>query len=62
VAVPDSLFAVFGSCFGLGDDASYYIYLIVFTVVVAPFCFGNFQKTKYLQLGTMGFRIGSLLL
>lgn len=44
--------------FSLGDwhiseQDAYYIFLALFTLGTAPFCFFDFQKTKYMQFGTM---------
>jgi len=33
----------------LGFD-SYYVFLTAFGIIVLPFCFGNFQNTRYLQM------------
>ncbi|ELR19349.1 uncharacterized protein ACA1_265540 [Acanthamoeba castellanii str. Neff] len=57
VYVPRSLVTVTGS-FSLGDwhiseQDAYYIFLALFTLGTAPFCFFDFQKTKYMQFGTM---------
>jgi hypothetical protein len=35
---------------------AYYIFLIGFGVVVTPFCFGNFQNTKILQMVVLAIR------
>jgi len=45
VAVPTTLAAATGQ--------SYHLFLGIFSVVVLPFCFFNFQKTKYLQMATL---------
>jgi hypothetical protein len=44
--------------FSLGDwhvseQTAYYIFLALFTLGTAPFCFFDFQKTKYMQFATM---------
>jgi hypothetical protein len=57
VYVPRSLVTVTGS-FSLGDwhvseQTAYYIFLALFTLGTAPFCFFDFQKTKYMQFATM---------
>jgi hypothetical protein len=57
VYVPNSLVAVTGS-FDLGswhlsEDTAYYIFVALFVLITAPFCFFDFQKTKYLQFTTM---------
>jgi hypothetical protein len=38
------------------DQSVYYIYLCLFIVIVVPFGFFNFQKTRILQYITMGIR------
>lgn len=57
VYVPRSLVTVTGS-FSLGswhisEQDAYYIFLALFTLATAPFCFFDFQKTKYMQITTM---------
>ena len=47
VTVASSLSTFRSTMFGF---RSYYVILTVFAVVVLPFCFGNFQNTKYLQM------------
>ena len=56
VSVPTSLLKVTGPMFGLNPDSTYYIYLGIFSVIVVPFSFFNFQKTKYLQYATLATR------
>ena len=53
VTVASSLSTFRSTMFGF---RSYYVILTVFAVVVLPFCFGNFQNTKYLQITVMVFR------
>jgi len=57
VAVPKSLAEVtkgfqFGSI-QLTADTVYWFHLTIFVIVVVPFCFFEFQKTKPLQMITM---------
>ncbi len=40
----------------VSEDNVYYIYLAFFSVFIVPWTFFNFQKTKYLQLITLGVR------
>eukprot|EP00164_Ancoracysta_twista_P004043 GFYU01005428.1.p1 GENE.GFYU01005428.1~~GFYU01005428.1.p1 ORF type:complete len:542 (-),score=145.14 GFYU01005428.1:249-1874(-) len=59
-SVPKSLAAVthaisLGS-WQLTDNETYYFYLILFCSLLVPFCFFNFQKSKYLQYSTMAIR------
>jgi hypothetical protein len=58
--VPTSLVSVTGGwrlgSLHLTTDSAYYVYLAAFTLLVVPFCFFNFQKTKYLQFFTLGTR------
>ena len=56
VSVPTSLLKVTGPMFGLDSKSTYYIYLGIFSCVVVPFSFFNFQKTKYLQYMTLATR------
>ncbi|KAF0972367.1 hypothetical protein FDP41_009270 [Naegleria fowleri] len=56
VSVPTSLLKVTGPMFGLSQMGTYYIYLGIFSCVVVPFSFFNFQKTKYLQYTTLATR------
>jgi hypothetical protein len=37
----------------ISEQDAYYIFLALFTLGTAPFCFFDFQKTKYMQFGTM---------
>mmetsp|Transcript_46590 Transcript_46590/g.117310 ORF Transcript_46590/g.117310 Transcript_46590/m.117310 type:complete len:478 (-) Transcript_46590:102-1535(-) len=61
VYVPNSITSITGS-FSLGswhlskDGSAYYVFLTLFVIVVTPFCFFNFQKTKYMQYGTLAIR------
>eukprot|EP01095_Lingulamoeba_sp_RSL-Kostka_P014079 TRINITY_DN601_c0_g1_i1.p1 TRINITY_DN601_c0_g1~~TRINITY_DN601_c0_g1_i1.p1 ORF type:complete len:501 (+),score=129.76 TRINITY_DN601_c0_g1_i1:43-1545(+) len=59
-SVPDSLAETLnGGCgFTIGSlvldqDVMYYIWLVVFTIFVTPFCYFEFQNTKYLQMVTI---------
>eukprot|EP00013_Stygamoeba_regulata_P007353 CAMPEP_0177631576 /NCGR_PEP_ID=MMETSP0447-20121125/1824_1 /TAXON_ID=0 /ORGANISM="Stygamoeba regulata, Strain BSH-02190019" /LENGTH=572 /DNA_ID=CAMNT_0019133071 /DNA_START=138 /DNA_END=1853 /DNA_ORIENTATION=- len=52
-AVPTSLQAVTGGWGPFSRDDVYYVYLALFAILVVPFCFFDFQKTKYLQLFTI---------
>lgn len=57
VSVPKSVMAVTGG-FHVGHrylsaDDVYYFYVLIFAIVVVPFSMFNFQKTKYLQIGTL---------
>ena len=64
VAVPKSFLKTFcpgATCGSLTPDAAYYLFLAGFIVCVGPFCFFNFQKTKYLQLMALGMRIFSFI-
>eukprot|EP01119_Soliformovum_irregulare_P020783 TRINITY_DN6787_c1_g1_i1.p1 TRINITY_DN6787_c1_g1~~TRINITY_DN6787_c1_g1_i1.p1 ORF type:complete len:467 (-),score=104.59 TRINITY_DN6787_c1_g1_i1:42-1442(-) len=56
VAIPTSLQAVTGGWWIFTDRTVYYFYLAIFTICIVPFSFFNFQKTKYLQLFTIGTR------
>ncbi|PRP84336.1 transmembrane protein [Planoprotostelium fungivorum] len=40
----------------LTQDEAYYIWLTIFTLCMVPLTFFNFQKTKYLQYGTLATR------
>lgn len=62
VTVPKELSRVTGGVFGLTELEVYYIFLSGFILIITPFCFFNFQKTKYLQIATMLFRNLALLL
>lgn len=57
VVVPKSLLSVVGNIsFGnnhLNANDSYYFLLGMFSIIVIPFCFFTFTKTKYLQLVTL---------
>jgi hypothetical protein len=53
VTVPTSLQAVTGAWGPFSEADVYYVYLAMFAVLVIPFCFFDFQKTKYLQLLTI---------
>jgi len=64
VAVPNSLTLLTQHYLSDDDESKgsdsfenvYYIYLAAFAVLIVPFCFFNFQKTKYLQYTTLTFR------
>ncbi len=58
VRIVSSLHVCVTGSFSLGDwhiseQDAYYIFLALFTLGTAPFCFFDFQKTKYMQFGTM---------
>jgi amino acid permease len=53
VAVPVSLQRASGSWGGLNDDEVYYVYLGIFSVLLVPLTFFDFQKTRYLQIMTL---------
>eukprot|EP00698_Gefionella_okellyi_P011411 TRINITY_DN3003_c0_g1_i1.p1 TRINITY_DN3003_c0_g1~~TRINITY_DN3003_c0_g1_i1.p1 ORF type:complete len:403 (-),score=66.15 TRINITY_DN3003_c0_g1_i1:72-1280(-) len=60
VSVPKSLAAVTGN-FSIGalvltTDTVYWFHLTIFAIVVTPFAFFDFQRTKYLQIFTMACR------
>uniref|UniRef100_A0A6B2L2M3 Amino acid transporter transmembrane domain-containing protein n=1 Tax=Arcella intermedia TaxID=1963864 RepID=A0A6B2L2M3_9EUKA len=49
-----------GTNTGHTDNSLYYIYLSIFSVVLVPFSFFDFQKTRYLQICTLVIRNVSL--
>ncbi|KAJ5067194.1 transmembrane protein [Anaeramoeba ignava] len=51
--IPVSLSKTIGGFGSISEDNSYYFYLLLFGVVVLPFCFFNFQKSKWLQIFTL---------
>jgi hypothetical protein len=57
VAIPSSLQRVTGGLhvgeLNIDCHNTYYVYLGLFTLIVVPWSYFNFQKTKYLQIGTM---------
>lgn len=56
VAVPQALQTMLpASTTVIGLDP-YYLFLIGFAIIALPFCFGNFQNTKHLQVVVMGLR------
>ncbi|EDO34542.1 predicted protein, partial [Nematostella vectensis] len=58
VSVATTLTRVLGS----QPEISYYSFLLGFIMVIGPFCFFNFQKTKVLQLSTMVLRNTAMVL
>jgi len=40
----------------ISADGTYYLFLAVWSLIVIPFTWFNFQKTKYLQYATLGVR------
>jgi len=61
VTVPQSLATVTGGWGGLSQNDVYYVYLAIFGGVAVPFCFFNFQKTKFLQITTATLRYVALI-
>jgi amino acid permease len=58
VAVPKSLASFVGYQVNMGslefkDFASYQFFVVIYAMVVLPFCFFNFAKTKFLQYFTL---------
>jgi len=53
VAVPSTLLKVTGALFGMSHMGTYRMFVALFGMVVVPFSFFNFQKTKYLQIFTL---------
>lgn len=65
-AIPNSLLSATGLLpykphFPFTQQVTYLIYLAIFIVVMSPFCFFNFAKTRYLQYATMAIRNCSLV-
>ena len=56
VAVPQALQTLLPSSTKVLGLDPYYLFLIGFAIIAFPFCFGNFQNTKYLQITVMVFR------
>jgi len=62
VIVSNSLTDFIGPLGSLQTNHTYYIWLSVFALIMTPFTFFNFQKTKYLQFTTLGTRNTALLM
>jgi hypothetical protein len=64
VAIPSSLQRVTGGLhigeLNIECHYTYYVYLGLFVLLVVPWSYFNFQKTKYLQIGTMFVRNSAL--
>ncbi|GBG81387.1 hypothetical protein CBR_g32061 [Chara braunii] len=46
----------------VAPPSAFFVYLAIFSAFIVPFCFFDFQKTKPLQLATMGMRQAGLLI
>jgi hypothetical protein len=53
VSVPATVLKTMGTISGLTREMTHSIYVAIFGLIVIPFSFFNFQKTKYLQIFTL---------
>jgi amino acid permease len=53
VSVPATILKATGTISGLTREVTHSIYVAIFGLIVIPFSFFNFQKTKYLQIFTL---------
>ncbi|KAL0481535.1 hypothetical protein AKO1_012338 [Acrasis kona] len=61
VVVPKTVMKASGNFYGLSEGLTHALYVAIFGLVVVPFSFFNFQKTKYLQIFTLITRNVALL-